>query len=839
MSDNYFKTYSRGTRTQTVEETFQYGQVYTRAPLSTGKSRVLINYDLLDGGESLTLRKGIRTSELALPFENLLMAPTISDNLVIGASSDAVEEDNKRYSLLATMPISDSDESIPDTNLMTAPAELIVIDNNEDSEEYAIFDPEKVPVKAKGLYALPLSYDLEDTSEVKPKSYYTVPANPVVHGIKIENKRALARPVGTFAWGDDYYAFNTNGDLMRSKYVPADPLEDTTATYITEKMTPKEVTVAEATTGGFNMLSATPFNFTSQFVAGTFQIEGILLYDSSNKLITEPLLNTKYTVKLFYTVEQSTTYKIVWQYRAKDSETWIDIEEREADFSTTLADIKITNFSSPYENTVIRAQAFKKTNGSYGSTPEAFLSIGVSFVKTASSSKANRELINYDLSKATGMVYWKNYMWLYGLAQDPTVLFCSDINEPTYFPYPNNVDIFDEPIITVTPFNETLLVFTATQLIQLTLSSEGGWTKKVLQSNLNLTDFDGRFVQVVKNMVFFKSGDYYYMIVPKTLSLQNELAIAPVSKNIEYFLNEFSENIETLFASLYEYEGSLTLVDHFNYLNYEDIHNVYVYKLDNGLYVNVVLLYNTVDRTWRMYTYESQSVYKPLRQDATKLSTLVALVKATLNRYDVETPVAGVQFLKFDPLNASDWYIPLNATFIKTDEGWQDASESVDELFEAVHKYKNWQMLDTGYRDNAVDYNKRFRELQLKFNNIGGSQLNFVTEFILDGDTRIGMYRYETEHITDPLSPDYGLIYITRVPVENTMVPGTTLLAEDSQDTNAWTLDNSRFPEIAFWKARLQVSGKGYTPRFRLMSRTENRYELLGYTWVYRQMYSR
>lgn len=839
MSDNYFKTYSRGSRVQTVEETFQLGQVFTRAPLDSGKARLLINYDLLDNGEALALRKGIRTSAYALPFENTLMAPTVSDNLIIGASSDAVEEDNKRYRLLATMAVSDNDEAIPETNLVAAPAELIVIDNNPDTPEYDILTVDDNSIKAKELYALPLSYEFGESSDPLPKSYYTVPSDPTVHGIRIENKRALARPVGTFAWGDDYYAFNTAGDLMRSKYMPADPVEETSATYITEKLAPKEISVAEATTGGFNMLAANPFDFNSRFNEGIFLIEGILLYDSNGKLITEPLLNTKYTIKLFYAVEQGTKYKIVWQYRSKDSDEWIDIETKEADFTSALANISVNNFSSPYDNTVIRAQAFKYTNGAYGTTPEAFLSIGISFVKTASTTRANRELINYDLSKATGMVYWKNYMWLYGLAQDPTVLFCSDINEPTYFPYPNNIDIFDEPIITVTPFNETLLVFTATQLIQLTLSADGGWTKRVLQSNLNLTDFDGRFVQVVKNMVFFKSGDYYYMIVPKTLSLQNELALAPVSKNIEYFLNEFTTNIENLFAALYEYEGTLTLIDHFNYLNYEDIHNVYVYKLDNGLYVNVVLLYNTVSRTWRMYTYESQTVYKPLRQDATKLSTLVTLARATLDRLGTEVPVVGVQFLNFDPLNSSDWYIPLGVTFTKTEEGWQDVSETISEAFDSIHVYKNWQMLDTGYRDNAIDYNKRFRELQLKFNNIGGKQLNFVTEFILDGDTRISMYKYITEHITDPQSPDYGLIYISRIPVENTMVPGTTALAEESTDLNMWTLDNSRFPEIAFWKARLQVSGKGYTPRFRLMSRTEDRYELLGYTWVYRQMYSR
>ena len=139
---------------------------------------------------------------------------------------------------------------------------------------------------------------------------------------------------------------------------------------------------------------------------------------------------------------------------------------------------------------------------------------------------------NYDLSTATGMSYWKNRLIVYGLPQDKTVLFMSDVNDPTYFPYPNSADLFDEPVVHVLPFLDNLLVFTSTKLYMITLSEDGlGWNKKHIQSNLDIKEWDTHLIQQVKNMVFFKSGNYYYMVVPSTkFTTLNQLVVTPVSK---------------------------------------------------------------------------------------------------------------------------------------------------------------------------------------------------------------------------------------------------------------------------------------------------------------------
>lgn len=741
-----------------------------------------------------------------------------------------------------------------------------------------------------------------------PGSMYYIPADAVGNGYALDNSRA-AKAIGCFAWNNNYYNFNSHGELIRTRYQTA--TEDIVKTYYTEALQPRDVKASEAISSGFNMLLEDPYVFKDSFEEGDIKLQGIMLYDDSGKLISEPVLNTPYQIRCFYNVQKDTRYKIKWDYRNINGTVWTTIEEEEYIFKNSdeaPTELKVLAFASPLESLVIRVQAFKwdkepvisysssvanasviinsetmkeilteagKYTFSYdgliwkylgkpvalntygitfsdvtgglkaGSTltitieykeqfsdeAESHVSMSLVYVKTPSTSTANKDLKNYDLSKATGMLFWKSRIWLYGLSEDPTVLFASDINEPTYFPYPNNIDIFDEPIMHCAAFNENMLVFTRSSLYKLTLSNEGAWTKQIIQGDLNFTEFDTNTIQIVKNMVFFKSGDYYYMVVPKTLSLQNELAIAPVSRNIEKFLDSFPSNVADLFNTLYEYAGSLELVAHYNFLNYEDVHNVYTFMTESGLLLNLVLLYNTVDRFWRFYTYESEEIYQPIRQDATKSSDMYAPMHCVLDGKNV----LGVQLIGSSEKQIKDFYIPKRCAI---NNGVADNGKIMT-AFEEQHIFKNWTLLDCGYRNIITDYKKRCRELQFKFNNIGAHKVTFLTEFILDGETRKGYYKYDLEHITDPNDPNFGLIYIARTPIENLDIVGGTFLGKDSEDINMWTLDYSRFPEIAFIKARFKVSGKGYTPRFKLMSRSEENYEMIGYSWVFRALYSR
>lgn len=444
--------------------------------------------------------------------------------------------------------------------------------------------------------------------------------------------------------------------------------------------------------------------------------------------------------------------------------------------------------------------------------PEQSMAVGFNFNKADYKDTNNTTAKKYNIHEATGMCYWRNRLVLWGTAEDPTLLFCSEVNNPGYFPYPNNTDVFGEPIIHAVPLLDKLLVFTTNSLYSLTLSSDGmSWTKALIQANLTIKPWDTHLIRPVKNMVFFKSGNYYYMVVPKAASLTGELTIAPVSKPITGYLDKFKTNVAIILERLYNYTEDFELAHYYNYLDYEDIHNVYSFKI-GVLYFNVVLLYNIVTRHWRVYCYESNSIYKPYKQDATAKGELLGVV-----------PIAnklGFAKVVYNPNASTDTYV--------------DASGRTQE----TNTFKSYQMLDTGYREISSDYKKRFRELQIRINNKSQSDLYFYTDFVVDGDMRLDHVEYETIHNIDPSNPDYGTITVQRKFVNSEYVPGSTTLNEEGH-TNGWKMDMSVFPDVTLWKVRIPVSGKGYNPRMLIVSLNQKPYEIMSTAYVYRTLYSR
>ena len=756
-------------------------------------------------------------------------------------------------------------------------------------------------------YSIPLGRAVHEI----PGSMYYIPRDAEANGYSLASDNRAAKAIGCFAWNNNYYNFNSHGELIRTRY------DVETTTYYSEVLEPKEIKASEALSSGFNMLSDDPYTFSDVNAEGDINLVGMLLYDMEGNLQAEPLINTSYKLRCFYEVEEGAQYKIKFDYRETNTSDWIDIQEDEYTFDT-LKEVSVKAFACPVENAILRVQAFKwekeptvtyTTNvanasividndtlkkkfenkgtynfywdGSYWQyggkavelsdygitytdvasalTVGSLLSITISYkwqyaedatktqtmsvayAATASTDTANRDLLKYDLSKCKGMVYWKGHLWLYGLDADPTVLFCSDTNEPAYFPYPNNIDILDEPVMGVIPFNEYLLVITRTTMYKLTLNEDGSWTKTIIQGSLNFTEFDMNLVKVVKNMLFFKSGTQYYMVVPKTLSLQNELAIAPVSKNIELFLDNMQEEVPLLLSTIYSYEGEIEFVQHYNFLNYEDVFNVYVYRAGD-VYVNLGLIYSTTARHWRFYIWESQEIYLPVIQDATKTTNFYAPLHYNFRYEGTLGTGLGVQILEVVDDECSDFYItdPVFNVEHHQDRWTWTANARLIEDFQDHHFFKNYTYLDTGYRDINTDHKKRCREVQFKFNNVAKTKIQFFTEFLLDGEKRKWYYTYNTEQIQDPDDPDFGLIYIDKQEAENLELPGANILdGESILPFNAWELDASRFPDVNFWKARLKVSGKNYTPRVKLLCRSTDDYNIIGYTWTYRDMYSR
>jgi hypothetical protein len=333
------------------------------------------------------------------------------------------------------------------------------------------------------------------------------------------------------------------------------------------------------------------------------------------------------------------------------------------------------------------------------------------------------------------------------------------------------------------------------------------------------------------------------MVVPSATSTTG-LSIAPISTNIEQFLDNFADAVEETMVEVYDNKTPYKLVKYNNHVNYKNVYNIYTFKSDRGVYFNLYLIYNIETRYWTIYCVESKSFIDSYKIDVADVNIYMAYTPTIINGKVSK----GIQFLKYDD-DRHDFYIHPNLTI----------TDDVEQYCIDHQVFKNYQYIDTGYREHESDFKKRFRELQFKLNNYAQLDLKFYTQFMIDGYLRQDESSYEIHQVVDKDDPRFGVITYDRVYAEEAGhdVPGATILGtspllpdeegrlfrhnpeETVVDKLMWKLDLSEFPETVFWKTRFPVSGKGYVPRLKILNMDQEKYEMLNISWVFRMLYSR
>lgn len=792
----YYKKYNRGTRLQTVDTIYSGGMSYTNTPLAEQYSKALVNYDItkdntLRSRPGLVRIKQYNHDKLSSAMQ-LLDAQSITtfdtkhtyQHLVLGAAS-GVNIDSELTTLKSgALTFCKCDD------------DALVIDENNNAVD-----------------ALACSYTASE-----------------IHGLHMTEP--MLRYVGTRAYNNDYYWFAPDGALNHAGYLLTAYDQDTNkATYdfTAEAVTPKVCKMSEVNARGYNMLSKTPYAAQSAYES-TLEVDatltGIVPYsdpDCTQIELTPKLGQTVYLKIVgefkIDTIGGSARLPIGAQHNGLHGVLEVSINNGVSFYEVNTFDLgpdecSVAAFKQrcvvPYvvsslSNVLVRATlSYKRI--------EELIPLSVYVTVFNFEQKKDTEAINYDLQTYTlkyaeGMTYWKERLILWGVPEDKTMLFVSEVRDPSYFPYPNNVSLFDEPIVNVVPLLDNLVVFTTSKIYIMGVDTDYvHLTQTCIQNNLRINPYDVHLMQVVKNMIFFKSGNYYYMIVPKAQSLTGELTIAPVSKSIEYFLDNFKEELYTTLEIVYNYSradcDALDFVHYYNYLDYEDVTNVYVFKTPEGRYLNFCLLYNTIQRHWRMYTYETSSIMQPVTHDATDKSIYGVL---TNNAYET---------YRFDHDTAVDTMGTI---------------------------FKNYQLYDSGYRDQEYNLKKRYRELQFIVYNRSLKNLKFGTGFFIDGGTHRALYKMEL--MIKPLSDvAYNTTYTgteqhVELVINHTFdnvaeVPGATVLG-------SWIIDQSVFPEQTIYKVRFPVAGKGYAPRVLLVNKDELQHDILNTSYVYRSLYTR
>ena len=774
-------SFKRGHRVQNIEETFAKGMSYTTAPLAEGYNRVLVNLDMQDSGNSVTPRLGLRADSY----------------MYNGWPNVGSDEDNNLFEIVDA-------HAFDDRNLLST---IWYTGRNNEDKIFGKY------VTAGTIYCDTFDYpgygsqDHADTlngSRLTHTAHLMSNIGARIHGIEVLQKiipetESSITPatdsetvpetdtpttpepvpntlgihvVGTWAYNNNYYFYDDEGKCCVYSYYTEDETTENAignTVYIHHKndpkldvCTPKVLTAKEAVTYGYNMLLANPYQFANTAGGNVLEFTGLLPY-VNDALCMTPVQNQDIHFVATGTIPLNKKYKFVAEWSSTNNTSWNLIKKWTVDTGADISTLEIAfDFAPPVAEAIIRISAYPVTDNTAADIADSVLAVGFSFQKAGYSNTINSDKKQYSIHKASGICYWKNRIVAWGAPEDDTILFVSDVNDPTYFPYPNNIETFTSAIQYCTPFGDDLLVFTADALYIIALADDGAsWTCKCLQRNLSIAAWDVHLVQTVKNMLFFKSGNYYYMVVPKSSSLTGELTIADVSKPMRGFFDNFKTSVLEILNNTYMPEVEYTDFDiahYYNYLSKDSVHNVYMLIVPgihetHDTYVNLDVIYDTVNRTWRVYTYGSSARLVPHNTSSTQDTMFVSKFQ-----FETDNKRTGVQHLVWS-VEREDMYLQHNDARLAT-AGDEHIKPSANQKQSIIG---NRQLIDTGYREHASNFKKRYRELQFTINNISLNALQFYVSFFIDGSLRKSWYGYEIVQDTDPTSPTYGVISVHRV----------------------------------------------------------------------------
>lgn len=803
-----YKERGRVERNVVVEDSFNRGMTYENRPLENGYNKLMVNFDLRNQGTSLIPRGGLHTIKKIVALGSLEDYCIHHTGYTYVSNKDESDAVLRHYILLAK---SNGVDYLLD-------GITVLIEQNDGAYEQCLLTSSygyigKCIGTLTQIHDVSLSDKITDCGGLYVSVDYNtyIPAYSSTYNKHIMLKLTIKESV--HGWYD----------------------------VLLEELSPYEPLPAQAINTGYNMLKHAPYTFEcGKSSVPALTLDGVIPYESDMQTVKlNANIGENVVYKLIYrvpsNVTEGTKYRVAWSVKNLDdgtTTTKLQTVRQSKEYSPgdsitlnyTIAYKQCTIVAEVYDASVVNAHEFVSDEDDYKNIP-VLKAITVSSYYTFnnnSGSNSNLSMKEYEIASCTGICTWQQRVVAWGVNGARNAVWFSQPNQPDYFPYPNNVEIIQEEVIHCTPYLDNLLVFTNSRLYSIRLVTDVNGTyfsTKCVQERLIMTKEDVGTILIVKNMVYFKSGSYFYMIVPSSKGT-GELQIAPVSNPITALLDNFDSSVRQIIEDTYDVNNLFKFVtdtDHYEleYLSFRDyldgsaIRNMYRIKMnvvrkgyeDYTIYFNISLNYDTVLRIWTVYVYQIGS--KPIMPFFGSITD--SMVYMTVNN----NTVSLIQFEQTNPADTSD--VVDNRVFI------------------------NQQLLDTGYRNHLSAWKKRFREIQFVVNNTTQSALTFQTAFLMDDDTRKGFYKYQTSFIDDPKDPNYGLLYVERIPYDPIEIGDSTVVIPEE----GWTLDFSRLPDITVMKVRFRVSGKGYNGRLKIVSNNQTPYEILNVNWVYRKMNAR
>jgi hypothetical protein len=781
-----YKVYQRTSRGIDSEENFYGGIDFKNAPIDEGFCRMLVNFNIVSGGEVIKPRAAFKTQTTAsLETQDTTYIIHHSGKMYVD-DIDADDANIMEYILIGK-PDTVNDGILMDSSILFL----------RDPEQETII---KIPIAAGNVAGASINYDSRYTLN---ELHYTTLENPSPVGIhaNVEDNVYLAYTDGT----------DTGLARLRVAYEAAE------YSYALERLAPKDLTPHQAVNYGYNLLQNDPYTFTNSVSStGSLQLLGVLPYDNSDDLKFNAQVGEQITFKLNYKYPAAApNYKVQWEVQDTQAMSGVQVIQAVDDSATITPGNAIENtFAAPYQQFSVIVKVYDAIDTT---TPIRSIVLANYYLSNSrGESNQNLDVVNYDMGTATGMANFMHKVVLWGVDNAENTLFFSDVNDPTYFPYPQGAEPMNENIIRALPIMDGLLVFTKSRITQILPDyMNGSFTSQVIQENLNISQSDAETIIIIKNMVYFRSNNAYFMVVPSSTQA-GALMIAPISTQVSKFLGNFQGYVKDLFNDMYEpahyqdlasYEDwDLHLQDNYTYLDGTKIKNVYKYKYVFGTsvkYFELVLSYDTMARTWLIDILETNA--RPMLA----FKKVVTGGNLYVNLYVDDLNDMQMQLIRRSGSTAAD-------------------AINLDGLVAKIIDNKSY--LDTGLRNHSITHKKRFRELQFLVHSTGGEDIGFYTEFHIDRITRKEFFKTHTEMIEDPVDPNFGQLIVVRE-YQDPQIAVTSL--------DNWTIGFSAFPNLDVVRVRQKVSGKGYSGRLKLLTTNEAMFELLNFNWVYRMMNAR
>lgn len=845
-----YKQYNRTTRVLTEESGFSGGMMWTGNNIDETHLKAIVNCDYDDTTGYLKTRDPFIKDDEYSPTEYNLIKKEYKDNDSIVRT--LVAPNIKNYTLLGTYNICAFDTT-NDDGLLDA-GRLYIFTNNTNTAADGSFNTSISDSNILCIYNIDGEFHRCTVDVVNNTKLRNINTTNLL--TTYENQLyGLGSNNTDEAWLHIYRIERAAESNYIFKQLP-----------FNEKNNPKSikpkidsVTLLEACTSGFNAARGSHiFTYDSNVVDSSEarSILGVYMTDADDNIVVSPRVGQEVIIHVpvgyVGTDDEKSAvhYLAMFQLKESGDSTVVNAEDVWSVVETTPTPIEATfNNTGGVHGAFEFTFKFQKKNTTlaftyYGTTkpegtPKVYDENAVDYfmpyVVTTGDNSSNLKLKHYDLSTSNGSCIWRNRLCVWGTKGNNNCLFFSEVDNFYYYPVPHNVAVFDTNVMSCIPYKDTLLVFTADKIYRVSENNDGSFTQTVVQNNMPLSTADTAYLTAIKNMVLFKSGNYFYMIVPKSQSLTDELSIAPIYKNIAGFLNNIDKSVQEVLQLLYpeflfrylKSADSDTMLGPISstlsniYVEQDTVHILYDItariKPDNTeKYFKMFLNYNTNLRAWTLYFEDTTT--ESLEVATLTTSQAMTFVRRSLRNSEADTP-------------EDERVLEHLFTVVK-----QAPSSNPDDGFRVL--------LDTGYRTLSTAMQKRFREVQLKLYSASENITPFGTAFLVDGVWRRNYAKLQEVFTADnvvSLTPALDLnTFITELsmPVDEAgniaKDPGS-----DAIELSDWTLDFSHFKREAPITIRVPVSGKGFNPRFIFMAPNAVGITINEINWVYRLMHGR